>query len=112
MDLRGVTPDIVSRLSEAGRYVSLYRSVNEKMTFVYAERGLEKRHFDPLVWPSDQRGEPLSEERGLVFGEPERIYPYEQAVVLIERITGLRITEEWLFHVPRLIYQEHSVAGA
>lgn len=108
----GVTPQVVAQLSARGRLTSLYRSVNEDMTFVYAEGGTERRRFDPLLWPGQQWGDPLPEERGLIFGDPDRVYPYEQAVVVVERITGSRITEEWLFHVARSVYREPSAPGA
>jgi hypothetical protein len=108
----GVTSQVIQQLSARGRLTSLYRSVNEHMTFVYAEGGAERRRFDPLLWPDQQWGDPLAEERGLIFGDPEAVYPYEQAVVLLERITGLRITDEWLFDVARHAYREPSAPGA
>lgn len=108
----GIAPGVAAQLSVQGKCASLHCSVNQDMIFAYAEGGAEKRRFDPLLWPDEQWGEPLPEESGLIFGDPDRAYPYEQAVVLLERITGLHMTEEWLFDVPRLVYRAPSGAGA
>ena len=101
----GVRPQVVRAMSNLGRHVALYRSVNSDMAFVAAERGAEVRRFDPLLWPDEQRGEPLAEERGLVFGRPDTPDPYEQAVLLVERVTGARLTRQWLYEVPRRAYR-------
>ena len=87
---------LVKRLSAAGALVCYYRSVNADMQFVYAERGVERRRFDPLLWPDEQWGEPLPQESAFAFGFADDRDPGEQAILLVETLTGLHVSSDWL----------------
>lgn len=93
----GIHPSLTGPLSQAGSLVALYCGINAEMEFRYAVAGTLRRVFEPLAWPDGQQGEPLPQEAGLVFGLPEPQHnPFQQAVLLAERLTGLRLTNEWV----------------
>lgn len=97
LQVYGDTPDELIRLLSAHHRVAcLYKSVNEVMAFLYAERGVVLRRFDPLLWPDEQWGDPLAAEDGLAFGWSEDVYAYAEAVRLLERISGLTLDDDWL----------------
>jgi hypothetical protein len=98
------TRGLLKRLSRHDRVALLYKSVNEDMQFAYAERGDVLRKFDPNLWPDEQWGTPLPQEEGLAFGWSQDVYPYGEAVRLMERVTGLRLTDDWL-EAPRSAYR-------
>jgi hypothetical protein len=89
-------PEVAADVSRVGRVVVIHQSVNADMAFVLAEGGEVLRHFDPLLdGPGEGDGDPLPEEAGLPFGDAGApIWP--TAFVLLERVTGQRITQEWL----------------
>ena len=93
----GQHPAVLGRLSAPGVLVSYYRSVNADMQFVYAEGGVERRRFDPLLWPDEQWGEPLTQEAAFVFGyaDDDR-NPSEEALLLVEVLTGIKVSSDWL----------------
>lgn len=98
----GINPSLTERLSRSGSLIALYCGINAELEFRYATGGTLVRVFDPLAWPDGERGDPLPEEADLVFGLPEEQHnPFQQAVVLAERLTGLRLTNEWVLHRPR-----------
>lgn len=93
----GIRESLTGPLSQAGSLVALYYGINAEMEFRYAVAGTLRRAFDPLGWPDGQQGEPLPQEAGLVFGLPEPEHnPFQQAVLLAERLTGLQLTNEWV----------------
>lgn len=98
------TDELLASLSGHDRVACLYKSVNEVMDFAYAEQGDVMRRFDPLLWPDEQRGKPLAEENGLAFGWTEDVYPYSEAVRLMERVCGLTLDDEWM-HRQRTAYR-------
>jgi Family of unknown function (DUF6461) len=96
----GVNDSTAAEASRGGQYASLYQSVNADMRFVYAVDGTVVRAFDPLLYgPGIDPDEPLIQERDLPFGEPGDTTP--AAFVLIERLTGLALTCEWLLEERR-----------
>jgi hypothetical protein len=63
-----VETELAVDLSRHGRYAAYFWNVNAVMRSVFAEAGVVRRDFDPLLYDSD--GEPeraLPEERGLPF---------------------------------------------
>lgn len=91
------TRELMRLLSPHDRVACLYKSVNEDMEFTYVERGNVLRKFDPLAWPDQQWGDPLAAEQGLAFGWSEDVYPYAEAVRLLEHISGLTLDDNWVF---------------
>ena len=91
--------DVVEAMSRGGEAVSVFRNVNAHMSVIAARGGTTVRAFDPLL-VDDQEGDPLPEEQGLPFGS-EEADPHELAMELAERLTGVRITEDWLLRTPR-----------
>jgi hypothetical protein len=87
----GIDDDRARRLSQAGPYVALYRSVNADMDVVHARAGQVVRRFDPLLYEADGA---IPEEDGLAFGVPGG--PVSASLALIERLTGVRLTRAWL----------------
>ena len=94
------TPDTVVRLSRGGIAVSLFWTVNAAMGFVLASDGVLVRRFDPLGYEVDSQGEQLPEEPGLPFGEPGEHLP-RAALMLAERLTGIRLDRAWVTDRPR-----------
>jgi hypothetical protein len=86
----GIDAERAARLSRAGPYVALYRSVNADMDFVHARAGRVVRRFDPLLYDADGA---ISEEEGLAFGVSGAI---STSLVLIERLTGVRLARAWI----------------
>lgn len=94
------TSDTVLRLSRGGTAVSLFWTVNGAMGFVLADDGVLVRAFDPLLYDLHPQGEPLPQEQGLPFGEPGEHLP-RAALLLAERLTGVRIERAWIMEAPR-----------
>ena len=64
----GTEPEIAAALSQGGRYAAYFWNVNSVMRFVFSERGLVVRSFDPVLYDSGGSSEPaLPEEAGLPF---------------------------------------------
>lgn len=87
----GVEEARATRVSQAGRYAAVYRSVNADMSLVVARDGGMLRAFDPLLYDAEGA---LDEEAGLPFGHPGS--PGAAAFALLERLTGARLTREWV----------------
>ena len=87
------------QLSTGGLYVSVYRNVNAVMQVVVARDGAVQRVFDPLLYDADGA---LPEEEGLPFGEP--LLAAAAMWALLERLTGLRVTRDWLLDQPHPAY--------
>jgi Family of unknown function (DUF6461) len=86
--------EVLAPLSAGGRAVNVFWNVNAVMSFGLAVDGAMVREFDPVL--AEQRvGTPLPEEAGLeLFSEDT---PSQQAcMMLLERITGVKITQDWL----------------
>jgi hypothetical protein len=71
----------------------IYRSVNADMQFTWARDGNILRSFDPLLYDVWAVGEVLPEEEGLRFGGGS---PTASSFALLERLTGLSLTQEFL----------------
>lgn len=88
------------RLSAGGEAVSVYWNVNARMQFQLARDGQTVRSFDPLFPDEEPAGDPLPEEAGLSFGDVEGSLQ-EASLELLQRVTGVRITADWLLQRPR-----------
>jgi hypothetical protein len=88
--------DRAGRLSVGGSLVSVYW--NSLMRVVVAVDGEVIRSFDPGLFDQPGIGEPLLEEGDLPFGEPGACRA--AAVTLQERLSGLRLTADWLLEQP------------
>ena len=102
----GVDEELAVVLSKGGRYAAYYWNVNAVMRFVFAVDGHIERGFDPLLYEAD-RERALAEELDLPFaaGDTESLIPGQASLALIERLTGLEITREWLLATPHPTYQ-------
>ena len=88
------TPGTPERLTDGGyRAGVIYRSVNADMQFVWACDGEIVRSFDPLLYDIPGLGDALAEEDGLRFGVGA---PTASAFALLDRLTGLSLTQEFL----------------
>ena len=96
----GVSDERACLLSRRGRYISVYRNVNAVMQVLYAGAGEIVRSFDPLLYEPEGA---IPEERGLPFGQSGS--PAVAQFVLIERLTGVRLTKEWLLDTPHPTYR-------
>jgi hypothetical protein len=81
----------VEALSRGGRLACFFRNVQAVMRFVYAENGRVMADFDPLI---DDRPATVGRATdGLPFG----LFAAEpSALVLVERLTGVRVRRSWL----------------
>lgn len=79
----------------------MFRNVNAVMLFSYAHDGEVVRYFDPLNPENGPGpyGEPLPEEAGLAFGDPDAD-PHHLALELAERLTGVRLDGPWVLARP------------
>lgn len=102
----GVDEELAVALSERGRYAAYFWNVNAVMRFVFAVAGHIRRDFDPLLYDGDPE-QALSEELDLPFpsGDPDSLTPGQASLALIERLTGVEITMEWLLDAPHPTYR-------
>ena len=102
----GVDEEFASVLSQGGRYAAYYWNVNAVMRFVFAVNGHIQRDFDPLLYDAD-REQALPEELDLPFPSrsTESLIPGQASLALIERLTGVEITREWLLATPHPTYR-------
>ena len=87
---RGTLEDVVTVVSRGTTAASFYRNVNAVMAFFHAVEGEVRSMFDPLL-----EGVPdeLSEQaEGLDFETATEA----SAFALLERLTGIRFSQEWL----------------
>ena len=86
-----------------GGYAAYFWNVNSVMRFVFAEGGVIRRDFNPLLY--DPNGSP-SEESGLPFpsGDDGPLVPGRASLALIERLTGVEITRAWLLETRHATY--------
>ena len=85
------------------------------MQFVFAERGIIRRDFDPLLYDHDeQRDRSLPDESDLPFpsGDAGPIVPGRASLALIERLTGVEITRAWLLDTRHATYLVDPGPGA
>ena len=87
----GIDTARAQALSRAGGHVAVYRSVNADMRLVVARGGTIDREFDPLLY---EDAGALPEEADLPFGHPGS--PSAAAFALVERLTSVRLTREWV----------------
>ena len=91
-------PATAELVSAGGELVSVFWNVNASTLFTVAKGGVIIRRFDPLLYDQPSIGDPLPEEAGLPFGHPGE--PRVAAVELAERLTGVRLTRDWLVNQP------------
>ena len=86
-----------------GGSAAYFWNVNSVMRFVFAEGGVIRRDFNPLLY--DPNGSP-SEESGLPFpsGDDGTLVPGRASLALIERLTGVEITRAWLLEPRHATY--------
>jgi hypothetical protein len=103
----GVDHQVAAALSAGGRYASYFWNVNAVKEFIFAEAGAIRRNFDPLLYDNDrQREHALPEELDLPFpSEGRPLTPATASLALIERLTGVEITREWLLEGRRSTYR-------
>lgn len=95
-------PATLVSLSRAGTAISVFWNVNAVMRFLAAWDGVLVRSFDPLLFEVDQKGDPLPQEEGLLFGwDGTDTRQQALALELTERLTGIRIDKYWLLEVAR-----------
>lgn len=88
------TPGTLERLTVGSHCAGvIYRSVNADMQFVWAHDGEIVRSFDPLLYDIPGVGDVLPEEGGFRFGFGS---PTASSFALLERLTGLSLTQEFL----------------
>lgn len=87
-------PEVVAATSKLGRVVSAYWNVNAVMRFLVGDAGRITRRFDPVIY-GDAEGDALPEEADLPFGAPATPLA-AMTLLLAERLTGQRLTREWL----------------
>jgi uncharacterized protein DUF6461 len=88
------------RLSTSGGYTAVFRNVNAVMQVVTAEAGHIRRRFDPLLYEAEGA---IAEEEDLPFGDPE--LATLAMWVLLERLTGLRLSRGWVLDQPHPAYR-------
>ena len=89
--------ETIESLSRGGRAACFFRNVQAVMRFIYAVDGRVVAEFDPLLDSGPRSGaDPRSigaALRDLPFG----LFAAEScALVLLERLTGVRVTRSWL----------------
>jgi hypothetical protein len=107
----GIAESVVHAIN-APLSVSIYRDVNSHSTFIYAKQGKIIRSFDPVIY--NPEGAIPEEER---FGfEPPRDDPNwgahneEFAFQLMEILTGIALSREWLLDELLPTYRHNSPA--
>jgi hypothetical protein len=107
----GIDSQVVIELSRSGRYAAYFWNVNSDMQFVFAEGGVIRRDFDPLLYDSDRS---LPEESDLPFpsGAGGSVVPGRASLALIERLTGVEITRAWLLDTRHATYLVDPAPGA
>ena len=89
--------ECIERLSKDAQVACFFRNVQAIMHFVYAVNGLVLAEFDPLVetWPAS--GADPSAIAGALDGLTFGLFAAEEsALVLMERLTGVRVEPAWL----------------
>jgi hypothetical protein len=93
----GSRPEVAEAVSRGGKLASVYWSVNADMSFVYAEDGMVLAWFDPLLVEQAWSGaapESIAEPcEDLEFGVSRA---RSDALVLLQRLTGVRLDRSWL----------------
>ncbi len=102
----GVQEDVAIALSQPGRYAAYFWNVNAVMRFIFADGGSIRRDFDPLLYDGD-RERALPEELDLPFptGDAVSLMPGRASLALIERLTDVEVTREWLLETPHPTYR-------
>ena len=104
----GVGHELAAALSRSGRYAAYFWNVNALMQFVFAEAGEIKRDFDPLLYDNDgAREKALPEEMDLPFPTSGAgpLTPGRASLALVERLTGIEISRQWLLDEPHATYR-------
>lgn len=89
--------ELAVELSVGGRLACFCRDVHAVMRFVYAVDGVLALTFDPLVDRHPGAGADPDLLQPYLAGLPFGLHAAEpSALTLMERMTGVRVTEEWL----------------
>lgn len=91
-------PENLERLSDSDVALSVFWNVNAQMRFTFFAEGQLIRDFNPLLPDLVSRGNPLKEEVVLDFGLGA---PRENALRLLESLTGCSFGTEWLLATRR-----------
>jgi hypothetical protein len=92
--------EVLQRLSVDGIAVNVFWNVNAVIRFSYARNGALVRDFDGLLY--DSPDEPIPEEHGFAWGDDR---PRESVLGVMERLTGIRLSREWLLATPRRTFE-------
>ncbi|MGY1814608.1 DUF6461 domain-containing protein [Blastococcus sp. SYSU D00820] len=88
---------LLAELSRGGSAVCVFWNINARYQLSLARRGTVVRSLDPFLQDWEPIGDPLPEEEGLDFQDGSgRALLLE----LVDRLTGIRIDEEWLLRRP------------
>lgn len=88
-------PQVITKLSVGSRVVAIGSTVNADTSFYWAIDGEMVRAFDPLLYDAVvgwATGSPLLEEAGLPFVD----HAMASAMACAERLTGVRLTLDWI----------------
>jgi hypothetical protein len=89
--------EIVESLSHEARVACFFRNVQAVMHFVYAVDGQILAEFDPLLERSPRTGADLQSLDAALRDLPFGLFAAERsALLLVERLTGVRIARSWL----------------
>ncbi len=89
--------EFVEKLSKGARLACFYRNVQAVTHFVYAEDGVVLAEFDPLVNSAAVSGSRPLVLQSAMLDLPFGLFAAEpSAMSLVERMTGVRISEAWL----------------
>jgi hypothetical protein len=94
---------VLRRLSAAGAALVVFDDINALSQFSYARSGTVIRSFDPLLYHQGGVGSILPQERGIRFGADDDLHPMAQSLLLVQRLTGVRLTEATLQDTDRRI---------
>ena len=96
--------EAAGNLSARGRTACFCRDVSAAMRFSHAVDGVVLAAFDPLLDPAPAEGADPACLDGLLAGLPFGLDAAEaSAMALLERVTGVRVTAEWLNRPQRAV---------
>lgn len=96
--------EAVDGLSTRARTTCFCRDVSAAMRFVHAVDGVLLASFDPLLEPAPAEGADPACLDGLLTDLPFGLDAAEvSAMTLLERVTGVRVTAEWLNRPQRAV---------
>jgi hypothetical protein len=96
--------EVVEPLSRGARLACFFRNVHAVMHFVYAVDGRIVAEFDPLLDTAPRVGKDPYSLGPALQGLPFGLFGAESSsLVLMERLTGIRVEQEWLSAPQRVI---------